>query len=46
LIDAENLPQMLGGKCTCADKGGCDKSDAGPWNDFVKVAPFGAKHKS
>jgi hypothetical protein len=29
-IDEENLPKELGGKCSCP--GGCDKSDAGPWN--------------
>lgn len=29
-IDEENLPEILGGKCSC--KGGCSLSDAGPWN--------------
>lgn len=33
LIDAENLPTTLGGKCTCPDAGGCDLSGAGPWMD-------------
>ncbi|KAG5733898.1 Sec14 cytosolic factor, partial [Termitomyces sp. T112] len=29
-IAAENLPVILGGTCDCP--GGCDLSDAGPWN--------------
>ncbi|KIM65935.1 hypothetical protein SCLCIDRAFT_14824 [Scleroderma citrinum Foug A] len=33
LIDAENLPTALGGKCTCEHAGGCDWSGAGPWMD-------------
>ncbi|KAK2465338.1 hypothetical protein APHAL10511_002692 [Amanita phalloides] len=31
LIDAENLPSLLGGKCTCDHAGGCQFSGAGPW---------------
>jgi len=30
-IDPENLPEKLGGSCKC--EGGCEYSDAGPWND-------------
>ncbi|KAJ3333471.1 cytosolic factor, phosphatidylinositol/phosphatidylcholine transfer protein [Blyttiomyces sp. JEL0837] len=33
-IDAENLPSIYGGTCTCSSTpGGCELSDVGPWND-------------
>jgi hypothetical protein len=33
LVDAENLPTFLGGKCKCSHiEGGCLYSDIGPWN--------------
>ncbi|KAL8195622.1 hypothetical protein R6Q57_026025 [Mikania cordata] len=33
-IDPSQLPDFLGGSCTCSSEGGCLQSNMGPWNDI------------
>ncbi|XP_027346664.1 phosphatidylinositol/phosphatidylcholine transfer protein SFH13-like isoform X2 [Abrus precatorius] len=39
IIDSSQLPDFLGGSCTCPGEGGCLRSSIGPWNvpDIMKL---------
>ncbi len=46
MVDADQLPSILGGTCTCSHvPGGCMKSNKGPWEDYELVRPLGIRKK-
>ncbi|XP_062021634.1 phosphatidylinositol/phosphatidylcholine transfer protein SFH9 [Rosa rugosa] len=43
VVDSSQLPDFLGGDCSCPNEGGCLRSGKGPWNDpeIMKLVHMG-----
>ncbi|XP_057781049.1 phosphatidylinositol/phosphatidylcholine transfer protein SFH9-like isoform X2 [Salvia miltiorrhiza] len=45
VVDSSQLPDFLGGSCSCPNEGGCLGSNKGPWNDTQLMKLVHALHE-
>ena len=45
-LDDDKIPEFSGRKCTCAEYGGCLKSNVDPWKNCLGAEPRGIYEKN